>query len=316
MVLTLSFVLASLFLSLGFMYAKPVLVARLVLAASRYAVGLRRREIAIPGFKMVYLEGGRGAPLVLLHGMGADKDNFLLVARMLRRHYRVLIPDLPGFGESDKPEAASYRVEEQIQRLRMFAAMLGLPRFHIGGNSMGGLIAGAYAVAHPGQIESMWLLAPAGVRTAEASELMQAVESGNELPILARNIEEVRRLMAFVTHQPRYLPRFFLAYLAAQQRRNYALNQRIVSELVQGPFLDDLISTPSVIPALIVWGDRDRALHMSGAEVLRRLMPRSHVVIMKGVGHVPMIETPARAVADYLEFRESLAAAESVPEFA
>lgn len=263
---------------------------------------------------MVYLEGGSGPPLVLLHGMGADKDNFLLVARLLRRHYRVLIPDLPGFGESDKPDGARYGVEDQILRLRMFAAKLGLSRFHIGGNSMGGLIAGAYAVAHPKQIESVWLLAPAGVRTAEASELMRAVESGHALPIFAQNIEEVRRLMAFVTHRPRYLPRFFLAYLAAQQRRNYALNQRIVSELVVGPFLDDLIAEPPQTPALIVWGDQDRALHVSGAEVLRQRMPRSRVVIMQGVGHVPMIETPARAVRDYLEFRDALAITGAIQE--
>jgi len=60
------------------------------------------------------------------------------------------------------------------------------------------------------------------------------------------------------------------------------------------------------IPALIVWGDGDRVLHVSGADALHRALPRSRLVVMRGVGHLPMLEAPRQVAADYRAFRASL----------
>lgn len=273
----------------------------------RRSLRLRRRSVQVGGLRIVYLEGGRGEPLILLHGLGADKDNFLLVARMLRPHFRLLIPDLPGFGESDKPADANYQLAQQIERLRAFSQAVGAPHFHLGGNSMGGLLAGAYAAHHPQDVRSLWLLAPAGVKGAKPSELMRAIaDAASELPIFARSIDEMRKLIAFVNHRPLWMPRFVLATMAAQQRRNYSLNRRIVAQLVDGPGLDELMHSQLDVPALIVWGDRDRALDVSGAEVMRRILPQAKIIIMPDVGHVPMIESPRQAALDFLAFRNEL----------
>ena len=59
-------------------------------------------------------------------------------------------------------------------------------------------------------------------------------------------------------------------------------------------------------PTFIVWGDHDRALHYSGAEILHQLMPNSQVLIMPDMGHVPMLEAPSKTAADYVVFRDSL----------
>jgi len=286
----------------------PQNAMQIAVRLARRAAGLRRRQIDIPGFRLAYLDGGRGEPLVLLHGIGADKDNFLPVARLLTRHYRVIVPDLPGFGESDKPAEASYRVAAQVERLDHFRAALGLNRIHLGGNSMGGLIAGAYAATCPEQVDSLWLLAPAGVKAAKPSELMTAVAQGAPLPIFARDVAELRRLMAFVMHRPPYMPRFVLTSLAAQQCEGYLRNQRIVAELVEGPGLDELLAHQPRVPALIVWGERDRAVDVSGAAILRGLLPVSRALVLREVGHVPMIEVPQQAVEDYLAFRKCLIA--------
>lgn len=66
----------------------PLRLARFAISTSRRLLVLSRREVAIDGFNFVYLEGGQGAPLVLLHGLSADKDNFLLVAGKLSQHFR------------------------------------------------------------------------------------------------------------------------------------------------------------------------------------------------------------------------------------
>lgn len=284
----------------------PQRAMQLVLRLTRRTAGLRRREIQIPGFRLAYLDGGRGAPLVLLHGLGADKDNFVAVARLLGRHYRVIIPDLPGFGESDKPVDANYGIAAQVERLDQFRRALGFRCIHLGGNSMGGFIAGAYAAAYPGSVDSLWLLAPAGVKAAKPSALMTAIAEGTALPILARDVDELRNLMAFAMHRPPYLPHFVLADMARRQREGYPLNQRVIGEMVQGPWLDDLLSHRPRIPALIAWGDRDKALDVSGAAILHQLLPVSRVNILREIGHVPMIEAPKQAVEDYLAFRKCL----------
>jgi pimeloyl-ACP methyl ester carboxylesterase len=67
------------------------------------------------------------------------------------------------------------------------------------------------------------------------------------------------------------------------------------------------------VPALIAWGTEDRALHVGGAETLRRLMPRSRVIVMNGVGHLPMLERPRQSAEDYLRFRAGLTGGTPAP---
>jgi len=293
--------------TLALAWLRPQWLADGTMTIARRAVGLRRKVAWAAGFRLVYVEAGRGEPLLLLHGLGADKDGFLLVARALSRYYRVIVPDLPGFGESERPPGVGYSLAEQVSRLQAFCRELGIDRCHLGGNSMGGLLAGAYAARHPGQVLSLWLLAPAGVKAAQPSELMQAIADGRPLPILARTIAEVRALFTFVMHRPPPMPRYMLATLALRQSADYELNSRIVQELVDGPGLDELLGADAP-PALVVWGDRDRALHPSGAAVLASRMPKARLILMPDVGHVPMMEAPATVVRDYLAFRRDLRA--------
>jgi pimeloyl-ACP methyl ester carboxylesterase len=289
----------------GLVYAAPEWVTRLAIDADRQRAGLVRKEIALPdGLRFAYLEGGRGEPLMLLHGFGADKDNFTRVARLLTPHYRVIVPDLVGFGESARLAGADYRPAAQAARLHALAGALGVARLHLGGSSMGGQIALTYAAAHPADVASLWLLDPSGVWSAPKSELADIYLGTGRNPLIARSEDEFAHTFAFVMSDPPFVPRPILDVLARDVIANAALADYIFKQLVAESV--EARATGLATPALIVWGQQDRAIHVASAALLGKMMPRSQVVVMPGVGHLPMVERPRQSAEDYLRFRAAL----------
>tara|TARA_R110000787_G_scaffold8607_26_gene29346 strand:+ start:314 stop:1258 length:945 start_codon:yes stop_codon:yes gene_type:complete len=282
----------------------------LAISAERRAAGLEKHEVEIPGFTVQYLDSeGTGAPLLLLHGFGADKDNWTRVSRSLHKHYRVIAPDLPGYGESDGPTDVPYTIASQVERVRAFVTALGLTHVHIGGNSMGGAISAAYAAAYPNEVGSLWLLAPAGVGSAPTSELGHLLEaSDGRNPLIAETPEEFDALIHFAMEKPPYMPAAVIRVLsdraiAAQPLRNQQFKDIISEGLTLEPLISDL-----PIPTHILWGDSDRLLHVGGADVLARILPNASKTIMKDIGHLPMMEAPELSAEDYLRFRQTLSA--------
>lgn len=285
-----------------YFYLSPEHAVRRALQLERSLAGLQRREIALPdGLRYVYLEGGKGEPLMLLHGFGGNKDSFVRIAKYLTPRYRVVIPDLIGFGESAKPPKADYSPRAQAERLRALAKELGMPKLHLGGNSMGGHIALTYGALYPQEVASLWLLAPAGVWSAPASEMRKRIETTGHNPMIVRNEEEFAQLIASLTAVPLPIPRRFLDVVAQERIRNSELESRIFKQLAEDSVEKRVRGLAT--PALIVWGAHDRVLHPGSAGILQMLLTRSEVVLMQEVGHIPMLEQPERSALDYLQFR-------------
>jgi pimeloyl-ACP methyl ester carboxylesterase len=140
--------------------AFPKRLVAIGLSAARRLCGFRSRSIEVNGDAWHYLEGGpeSAETLVLLHGFGADKDNWPLYGRALKKDYRVFIPDLPGFGQSTRRPDADYRIGAQTERLQSYIRAMGIDKFHIAGNSMGGCLALNYALTYPGHVHTVALL--------------------------------------------------------------------------------------------------------------------------------------------------------------
>ncbi|HEX7249926.1 MAG TPA: alpha/beta hydrolase [Burkholderiales bacterium] len=288
-----------------YLYLSPEHAVRRALEFERRLAGLARKEAVMPnGERYVYLEGGKGEPLMLLHGFGANKDNFVRVAKYLTPHYRVVIPDQVGFGESAKPPKGDYAPRAQAERLRALARELGMAKLHLGGNSMGGHIALTYAALYPAEVKSLWLLAPGGVWSAPASELRRRIDATGRNPMIVKNEEEFAQLVAGVTAEPLPIPRRFLDVLAQERIANRELEERIFKQ-VAADSVEQRVRGLAV-PALVVWGAQDRVLHPGSAGILQMLLTRSEVVLMQGVGHVPMLEQPEKSALDYLQFRARL----------
>jgi pimeloyl-ACP methyl ester carboxylesterase len=289
----------------GLLYLAPERVTRFVVERGRRRAGLVRKEIDLPGgLQYVCLEGGSGEPLVLLHGFGGMKDNFAEVARFLTPRFRIVIPDQIGFAESSHPRDGDYSSHGQAGHLHALLQVLGIGCVHIGGNSMGGQIALAYAARYRSEVASLWLLDPGGVHSAPRSEMVKRLEAGGRNPYLIESVEHYAHMIKFVMRRPPCLPRPVLEVLAQDSIRNLEL-QRHIFRTIRDDALEDRI-TGLTTPTLIVWGEDDPVWHVGTAEILHELVPNSQVVIMPGVRHVPMMEEPRQCAEDYLRFRDSL----------
>ncbi len=290
---------------IAFLYLAPEKATNLIHSTGHRISGLERKEIKLPGgLRYVYLEGGTGEPLMLLHGFGADKENFTLIARYLTPRYRVIIPDHIGFGESAHPADADYNTSAQARRLKTLASALGVSSLHLGGSSMGGHIAMAYASIFPKEVKSLWLLDPGGVWSAPESEMRKIIRKTGKNPLMARSEDEFAEIFKFVMSDPPPIPRPMLNVMARERNKNFVLEQRIFKQITTDSIEKRI--TGSTVPALIVWGDRDRVINPATAEILHGLMPNSKVIMMPGIGHMPMLEATKQCADDYLKFRSSL----------
>ena len=275
--------------------------------AEQICAGLRRRERRSGGLNWVYLDsGGDRTPLVLLHGFGGDKSNWTRMCRHLRGRFRIIVPDLPGFGESEAPASLRYRVQDHVERLRGFLGDLGVMRPHLGGNSMGGYIAALYASTYTDELSSLWLIDSAGIFTAEPSKLLRTLESGGHNPLLPQTPEQFGTVLRYAMSRPPHIPAWVLNAMARRALAASALRQRQFKEVLEeSPHLEALLKDLPT-PTHILWGEEDRLVHVDCVRVLRELLPNSSATVLRGVGHIPMLETPAKAAQDYLAFRERL----------
>jgi len=269
--------------------------------------GTVQKSVNVGDFTWPYLEGGNpaGKPLVLVHGFGGDKDNWSFYAPHIKQDYRLIFPDLPGFGENDRSLTPDHSVKAQTERLVQFLDALGIEKCHLGGNSMGGGIALRFALEHPKRLLSLTLFNNLGVIGTEESDLQKMVETGaNANPLVPRTLADVNALLGFVAFKPRWIPaqfkRLMLADIAPHQALLDKIFNQILEEALNQPFNDRLGEI--TVPTQIIWGRHDQLIHVSCATVQHAGIAGSELVIFEDIGHVPMIEKPAEVAQRHLAF--------------
>jgi len=273
----------------------------MLIGLERLNAGFRRRSLQIGDHRVVYSEGGKGEPVLLIHGFGSSRDSWNRFAGRLTKQYRVIAPDLPGWGESTRIEAESYGYPKQVARLREFITTLGLGRVHLIGHSMGGFISSAYAAQYPEDVISLGLIAPHGVAEPEPSELFRDVAKGDNW-LVASSLPEFERLLDKVFGKRPYIPKSVLRQAANRAIAGSAKSAKIFWETQKNdPPLEARLSQIKA-PALIIWGDQDRVLHVSCAEVFRRGIKNSEVLLLPGSGHMPLIENARQCATAWLKF--------------
>ncbi len=299
-------VLAALAVIMLALLVAPAELTALGLWCERYRSGLKLRKAHVDGFDIPYLEGGSGEVLLLIHGFGGDKDNFTRIARFLTPHYRVIIPDLPGFGDATRNPKASYTMAEQVGRMHGLVTQLGITHLHMGGNSMGGFIAAQFAAPYGHMLGSLWLIDPAGTLASHSSAMLLNYEKTGKNPLLVEKVADFNETVRATTFKAPFLPGFVRQTLGRRAVADFELHTMIMRQLSDSPLLENSFQ-PMATPALIVWGAEDEILSPTGAEAFRLMFPNSRVIIMPGIGHLPMAEAPQQTANDYLAFRKEAA---------
>ncbi|MGR1215814.1 alpha/beta fold hydrolase [Metapseudomonas otitidis] len=291
----------------------PALMASARLVETHLA-GLSSQVVTAGELDFAYYDGGPklGETIVMVHGFGADKDNWLRMARHFSSRYHVVVPDLPGFGESSRP-TGSYDVGTQAERLADFIQALGVGKVHLVGNSMGGHIVALYAARYPDRVRSLALFDNAGVTPPHKSELFDLLEQGRPNPLVVTRVSDYGRLMDFVFVDPPILPAPLKRYLADRAIANQVHYEAVFQQLVQRyiPLEPELPKIQA--PTLLLWGDKDRVLDVSSLDVMKPLIPHASTVVMKDCGHAPMIERPAETARHYQAFLDGLATGTATP---
>jgi pimeloyl-ACP methyl ester carboxylesterase len=289
------------------LYFSPAALMATAQFAERQMAGLSNEQVMVGDLNIHYYQGGPadGETVLMIHGFGANKDNWVRFAKFFTKRYNVIALDLPGFGDSSKPDA-SYDVGTQAERVAAFVKTLGLTKVHVVGNSMGGHIAALYAARHPEAVRSLALFDNAGVTSPKKSELYEMLERGEPNPLVARDAEGFAKLVSFVFVEPPKVPANVRRYMAEQASARSAQNDKVFSHLRERyiPLEPELPKIQA--PTLLLWGDKDRVLDVSSIEVMKPLLKNPTVVIMKNCGHVPMIERPEETAGHYQEFLNSV----------
>lgn len=260
------------------------------------------------GDHIVYAENTNltGEPLLLIHGFGGNKDNFTRIAKQLEG-YHLIIPDLLGFGESSKPMSADYRADAQATRLHELMQAKGMAsNLHVGGNSMGGAIAVAYAAMYPNEVKSLWLVDTAGFWSAGIPKSLEGATLKDN-PLLVHKKEDFYNMYDFVMYKPPYIPKSVKAVFAQERLNNQELDAKILEQIVT----DNVEERAKVIaeyniPTLVVWGEKDQVIKPETANLIKEIIPQAQVITMPEIGHVPMIEAVEQTADDYKAFRSIL----------
>lgn len=254
---------------------------------------MEMHKINIDGTKIAYARSGEGAPLVLIHGYPLDHSIWDELAPLLEHDFDLIIPDLRGFGESDVVEAEDSMLE-YARDIAGLLTRLRIKKAYLAGHSMGGYVALAFAREYEERVSGLAMVASQmAADTPERKEgrratARQVLQDGVGVVVdaMAPKLSAEARIVQFardlIAKQP---PVGIVAALTAMANRLDS------SEIFASfPF-----------PVTVVHGDADMLIPVERAREMKAALPRVHYVELHGVGHMPMMESPA-AVAEALHF--------------
>lgn len=235
--------------------------------------------------------------LVLLHGLGASSMSYHAVIPRLRHAYRVIVPDLPGYGSSKPPKGREFlSFHDLVEVAEKFVARVAPRGAYVAGNSMGGWIATKLASRRPDLVRAMALLNPGGPALRaedwiDFARLMLAEERGTMQ-------EWLRRMF----HRPPLAMRLFLRDFRRVMKRPSVA--QLMKSLKARDFLSDAELARVKSPAVLVWGEKDRFIPDGCRAFYLEKLKGVRYEPVPDCGHCPQLECPDRTADILLQLRD------------
>ena len=249
--------------------------------------------------------------IVFLHGFGDSKHSFYPSAIYLAKHYHIIVPDLPGFGDSFKALHLRYDNAAYSQWIQEWLDYVGVGKFHLVGNSLGGGLSLALSLDCPQRIKSLSVIDPGGIPLEGPPSLYQEIFAGRNIFSISSR-EEFEYFLSRVFHRRYYIPWPIKENLYRVFLDHSDWYQMLLDHLLEGitGFDDPEISSKAFngrlgeidIPTLVLWGEHDSFFPVETAEYMGKQIKNSQVHIFKDVGHSPQIEVPRSFSAVYRRF--------------
>lgn len=273
------------------------------LRAERARADLDLKQVQVEDFTIPYLEGGQGETVFLIHGFQSNKDIWSRFAGQLTNQYHVIAIDLPAHGDSNILMDKRYTIAEQARMVAAIMDKLQLTQaVHVVGHSMGGAIAFNLAANAPGHVKTLVLMNAAGVEAPRPSGLMRELEKGKN-PLIVRNRDDYDAMLAFTMSDAPYIPSPMLNELTREAMGREPIATKIFADLhPQFNAKAEEILPRVKVPVLVLWGDEDKVVDVSSTDVFKKWLPRSEVVVLKGVGHAPQLERTKETAQVYRAF--------------
>ena len=256
--------------------------------------GIHGRSLRLDGIRIHYIEGGAGRPIVLVHGLAsqAQRDWSRLAPALVRAGYHIYAPDLPGFGQSDKPTGLTYSIPEQAAFVTSFLNDQHLNETILAGFSMGGWIAATVALEQPRRISSLLLFDSAGL------QFQPQFDGQLFTPSTGDQIDQFLTLVGEPTRLPEFAKQDFLEMT---RRDGWVVRRAWDSMMRSRDVLDSKLSALKM-PLLIVWGSQDRVTPLGLGELMHRAAPQSVLAVCDGAGHVAPVTCADRINPTVLAF--------------
>ncbi len=265
------------------------------------------------GIRTKYLESGSGTPMVLLHGLAVWSGVWKFNIESLAQDYRVIVPDLIGHGDTDKPQKGSYDPSFYSKWLADFLEDVEVKDAALVGNSLAGGIVFHYVATFPHTITHLILLDPAGISRSLCLEYRLVT-----LPIIGKflarpSYKAIKKLWEKSFADSKRLPEEFVKEhfeRAKDPLGQYPFNQTLKQNAGIRGIKNQIVnhfeeySSNMKIPILIIWGDEDEIIPMPKKDYVLKFLPHAQFEVIPDCGHTPMIEHPEtvnRMILDFLE---------------
>jgi pimeloyl-ACP methyl ester carboxylesterase len=259
------------------------------------------KDATVFGYKLHYLEAGRGDPVILLHGSGGEGARWMPTIKGLSGSFRVIALDQVGFGQSDKP-LTIYHTGVFAGFLAQFMKTIGVSKATVMGQSMGAGVALYLTVHHPEMVDRLIMVDGGGFRSP--SDPPPAPPNWHNRQIAnAGTLEESREYMEKLFYDHSFVTDELVEHnLMLRLTSGFtAESMQTASERGLGGVTEAEVRAVKT-PTLLVWGMNDPLSSVANAEKLNNAIKNSRKVLFDKAGHYPFIEHAERFNQVVLEF--------------